>query len=84
MFAWGNQSCGRLGLQEKKMEKALASAVCTGQGMLKSVRAKDCTCFVSGLIEIWIHWTLDKVHILENPVHVFPLVEDLGRHWNTG
>ena len=23
MFAWGNQSCGRLGLQEKKMEKAL-------------------------------------------------------------
>jgi hypothetical protein len=24
MFAWGNQSCGRLGLQEKKMEKAVA------------------------------------------------------------
>ena len=23
MLAWGNQSCGRLGLQEKKMEKAL-------------------------------------------------------------
>ena len=24
-MAWGNQSCGRLGLQEKKMEKAGAS-----------------------------------------------------------
>ncbi|CAL1140454.1 unnamed protein product [Cladocopium goreaui] len=23
MFAWGNQSCGRLGLQEKKMEKVI-------------------------------------------------------------
>lgn len=61
MFAWGNQSCGRLGLQEKKMEKALASAVRNAQGVLKIVCAKDCrVLFGKWLIEIWIHWTLHK------------------------
>lgn len=91
MFAWGNQSCGRLGLQEKKMEKALASAVRNAQGVLKIVCAKDCrVLFGKWLIEIWIHWTLHKergvvcqLHILENPVRVFPL-EDFERDWNTG
>ena len=29
MMAWGNQSCGRLGLQEKRMEKAMWGSTCS-------------------------------------------------------
>lgn len=87
MFAWGNQSCGRLGLQEKKMEKAVAGQllVATKVSSFRILRSRswffyDWTTIYSSLLDSLTqqYEEIFSLHALTLALHIaFPAALDI-------